>query len=144
MHLYSIDNVQCNGWLLTSTFWFSWYWKQKKKLFNSLLDWQSLRYRDGIISVGSVNWKNIATNFSSYAKDNYGSFPFISAYGTISKMTEMNYQKIIIKMDYDRMEKYIKTTNDSVSSKTKYHTCLIFAEPVNLHHDNGTYITSSK
>ncbi len=56
-------------------------------------------------------------------------FPFISAYGTISKMTEMNYQKTnIIKDDYDRFEKYIKTTNDSLSSKTKYHTCLIFAD----------------
>ncbi len=67
-----IDNAICiqdvvyNGyirWLLDLHFSFSWYWKQKKKLFNSLLDWQSLRYHDGIISVGSVNWKNIATNF---------------------------------------------------------------------------------
>nr|WP_307929904.1 hypothetical protein [Mycoplasmopsis bovis] len=74
-----------NGWLSDFDFSFSWYWNQKKKFFNSLLDWQSLRYHDGIISVGSVNWKNIATIFSSYAKDNYGLFPFISAYGTISK-----------------------------------------------------------
>ncbi|WHO14764.1 S8 family serine peptidase [Mycoplasmopsis bovis] len=93
---------------------------RKKKLFNSLLDWQSLRYHDGIISVGSVNWKNIATNFSSYAKDNYGSFPFISAYGNDLKndRDELSKNKYY-KDDYDRIEKYIKTTNDSDEFKNK-------------------------
>ncbi len=82
-------NVQWKivDYLTSALFWFFFdIENRKKKLFNSLLDWQSLRYHDGIISVGSVNWKNIATIFSSYAKDNYGfHFHLFLLMGTISK-----------------------------------------------------------
>ncbi len=129
---------------LTWLFCFLWYWKQKKKLFNSLLDWQSLRYHDGIISVGSVNWKNIATIFSSYAKDNYG---FISIYFCLwndlkndrDELSKNNYY-----MYYDRFEKIHKNYQMTREFKNKISYLFDFRGPVICTNDNRTYITSSK
>nr|WP_318023629.1 S8 family serine peptidase [Mycoplasmopsis agalactiae] len=89
-------------------------------MFDAITDWQSTRYHDGIISVGAVNWKNIVTNFSSYAKNRYGSYPLISAYGD----TLMNDKAGLLKSYYHRnnyseIEKYIESPKNNKEFKNK-------------------------
>ncbi|WVV22500.1 S8 family serine peptidase [Mycoplasmopsis agalactiae] len=109
------------GWLKTFNFEdFADLEIRKKKLFNGLSSWQSLHYHDGIISVGSVNWRNVATTFSSYAKDNYGTYPLVSAFGDTLKndseeLTKNNYYK----RDYYKIKNYIESTKDSEEFRNK-------------------------
>ncbi len=57
-----------------------------------------------------------------------------------SKMTEMNYQKIIIIVYYDRIEKYIKSTNDSGWVQKQNVILVWFSWNSKSAHDNRTYI----
>ncbi|UUM25687.1 S8 family serine peptidase [Mycoplasmopsis agalactiae] len=93
---------------------------RKSTLFDAITDWQSTRYHEGIISVGAVNWKNIVTNFSSYAKNRHGSYPLISAYGD----TLMNDKAGLLKSYYHRnnyseIEKYIESPKNNKEFKNK-------------------------
>ncbi|ADR25000.1 S8 family serine peptidase [Mycoplasmopsis bovis] len=109
------------GWLKTFNFKeFADLEMRKKKLFKGLSNWQSLRYHDGIITVGSVNWKNVATAFSSYAKDNYGTYPLVSAFGDTLKndseeLTKNNYYS----RDYYKIKNYIESTKDTKDFRNK-------------------------
>ncbi len=87
---------------------------RKRKLFDAITDWQSLIYHEGIISVGAVNWKNIATNFSSYAKNYYGSYPLVSAYGDKLNNDKAGLLKSYYhKNNYNEIEKYIKSSKNN-------------------------------
>ncbi len=93
---------------------------RKKKLFNGLSSWQSLHYHDGIISVGAVNWKNVATSFSSYAKEKYGAYPLVSAYGDSlendrEEITRNNYYKL----NYYEIKSYIDSKKDTEDFRKK-------------------------
>ncbi|TKA59129.1 hypothetical protein MBOVa_5590 [Mycoplasmopsis bovis 8790] len=87
---------------------------RKSALFDAINDWQSLIYHDGIISVGAVNWKNIATNFSSYAKSYYGSYPLVSAYGdTLNNDKAGLLKSYFHKNNYNEIEKYIESSKNN-------------------------------
>ncbi|TKA59120.1 hypothetical protein MBOVa_5470 [Mycoplasmopsis bovis 8790] len=93
---------------------------RKRKLFDALSSWQSLHYHDGIISVGAVNWKNVATSFSSYAKDKYGAYPLVSAYGDTlendrEELTKNNYYKL----NYHKIKSYIDSKKDTENFREK-------------------------
>ncbi|WP_029608559.1 S8 family serine peptidase [Mycoplasma simbae] len=48
---------------------------------NSYLDWQNLTYCENFINVGSVDFNNTASYFSSYNDNKHEDFPLVSAYG---------------------------------------------------------------
>ncbi|MCE6061848.1 hypothetical protein J8A71_02975 [Mycoplasmopsis agalactiae] len=89
---------------------------RKEKLFKALSYWQSLHYHDGIISVGSLNWGDIASPFSSFTKENTGTYPLISAYGNSYKDDK---ESIIIENKYKSIYDNIKSYVDEQSSSSK-------------------------
>nr|WP_307918976.1 hypothetical protein [Mycoplasmopsis bovis] len=58
--------------------------------------------------------KNIATNFSSYAKNYYGSYPLVSAYGNTLNNDKAGLLKSYYhKNNYNEIEKYIKSSKNN-------------------------------